>query len=113
MEQIEPEEESVNLPTSYLVSVISIGIALIITYIVAGYNQWPFILTVMLGAIAQTIFRIIKRVIKNNIQKTEANNSNSETSNMSALKIYTLIYIMMLFVTALWYGIGVVIEKLF
>lgn len=112
MDQI---EQNVTLPKSYILSVISIGVTLIIILIYSGYNDWPFIPTVMLGAVAQTLFRITKRVIKNKIQKTntDTDSSNEEISNLSAIKTYGLIYIIMLFVTALWVGVGIVIGKVF
>ena len=110
---MEETEQNIILPKSYLIVVNSISIILIIIFIFSGYNNWPFISTIMVGAVVKTIFRITKRAIKNKIQKTNTTSSSEEISNIAAIKSYSLIYITMLFVTALWFGVGIVIGKIF
>ena len=100
------------LPKAYLIFTNITAITLIILFVFSGYKYWAFFSTVMLGAVVQTIFRTLKRFWKNSIICKNTDEI-QEISNTAAIKSYMFIYIIMLFVTAFWYGVGIVIGELF
>jgi len=45
---------------------------------IAGFQQWSFLLSILLGAAAQTAFRLGKRYYKYKIQAEESNTETAE-----------------------------------
>ena len=96
----------------FLVYMFGVGFGLIVALGYAGYASWPFLITISVGAVAQLLFRVIKRVWKNPLN----GGGGSSTEDRLDLKFFRnllLAYIAMLAVSALWYGIGQGIRWLF
>lgn len=111
--QEDAQETPPNISIPYLLFTFGVGIGLVVLFAVAGYQGWPFVTTVLLGAAAQTVFRVTKRAWRYALEPTQLGDAEEETSTRLAFTAYLLIYAVMLFVTALWYGVGAGVGRLF
>jgi len=96
---------------------ILVGVTIILVLVISGFQQWSFLLSVFMGAAAQTAFRLGKRYYKNKIvekdrqvERAELVVNDSEEIDIFTIQLLGMIYIAMLFVSALWYGIGVLLR---
>ena len=112
MQENTQEASGPDIPISYLLFTFLVGIGLVVLIALAGYRAWPFVSTVLLGAAAQTVFRVTKRAWRNALQPAHASSENAISTRL-ALTAYLAIYVVMLVVAALWYGVGAGIAKLF
>jgi len=101
------EETEQPLTGSYLIFVFVVGIGTVAMIAYAGGSHWPLIPTLLIGAAAQTVFRIGKRTWSNALTGENAVEGD-ENRLLSAAFIRTLalIYAAMIAVSALWYGVG-------
>lgn len=66
--------------------IIVIGLSLVSVNIVAGYMQWHFLLTLVVGALIHSSFRVFKRMFKNTLAQSineaqqQANQASSHQS---------------------------------
>ena len=101
------EEATQALSGSYLVFAIVLGFGIIGVIAVAGAMQWPLIPTLLIGAAAQTVFRISKRTWSNALAGNNAAEGDGDRLLSAAfIKTLALIYAAMIAVSALWYGVG-------
>ena len=112
------EEENVDVPTKntsfpYLIYTFGFGLAIIFVLVYSGYNGYPFVISILIGALFQVIFRITKRMWSNNLNKDFDEVSTSRNpliagfvETLPTFKIFFLIYVAMVFVSALWFGMG-------
>ena len=102
--------ESTTSPTlktsvPFMVYMFGVGLGLIIALGYAGFASWPFLITIAVGAGAQLLFRVIKRVWKNSLNG-EGGTSAEDRFDLKFFRNLALAYAAMLAVSALWYGIG-------
>lgn len=138
----EPSQDLQSLKTVQRVLpffIIFVGSALVIVNVMAGFQQWHFLLTLLLGALLHTLFRVTKRMFKRTLEamvaQTEhdaagvsveqaetfdrkaseegADDVSPTKAAMGKTNAFGLIYFIMLFVTAFWYGIGALLGWLF
>ena len=101
------------------IGVIVLGIIILVVNVLAGYWQWHFWLTVFCGGLIHAVFRLGKRALRNAITAMMEQSNNSEEddgdaseevnvvhTSLTSKKIFSLLYIGMMLVTALWYGVG-------
>ncbi len=102
--------ESTTTPASkisapFLVYMFGVGLGLIVALGYAGYASWPFLITIAVGAVAQLLFRIIKRVWKNSLN-ANGGSAPEDTFDPKFFRKLLLAYVAMVAVSALWYGVG-------
>ena len=106
------ENQEENLPVSplYLAYIFIIGFGLVAVFIYGGYVGWSLLYVSLVGALFQTLFRVGKQLWRSSFESN--NETGSEQVGITA-KAIAIIYITMIFVTALWYGVGYLIAWLF
>ena len=116
------EQELLDLQTLariFPIGVIVLGIILLVVNVLAGYWQWHFWLTVFCGGLIHTVFRVGKRSLRTTITAMMEQSNNGEEddgdaseevnvvhASLTSKKIFSLLYIGMMLVTSLWYGVG-------
>jgi hypothetical protein len=103
MESTTQPVSKVSVP--FLVYMFGVGLGLIVALGYAGYASWPFLATIAVGAVAQLLFRTIKRVWKNSLN-VHGGSSSEEPFDLKFVRNLLLAYVAMLAVSALWYGLG-------
>ncbi|MFS1524457.1 hypothetical protein ACL7TT_10140 [Microbulbifer sp. 2304DJ12-6] len=113
-------EESVanNVPRIYLINSLVVGLAIIIVLLVAGYSDWPFWPSVLLGGLAQGIFRIVKKAYMSSAKYPEREDEVYLDDDGSAFdwltfNVFAMIFAFTSTVAAFWYGIGAIVGWLF
>src|SRR5688572_19534040 len=91
---------------SYLAYVFGVGISLIAVLVYAGYSSWPVLPTLAVGAGAQWFFRVTKRMWRRSMGRSTPADDEEQVATLQGAKYAALIYIMMLVVCGVWYGIG-------
>ena len=104
----------------FLIYTFGFGIPLFIVIVYAGYKLWPFWLTILVGGLVQTAFRISKQSWRNKLagtivhpQRQESSDSAEDVAlrdkveaNLNSPLGYLMVYAAMVGVTAFWYGLG-------
>lgn len=92
---------------AYLVAAFVVGFGIVGLIGIAGAARWPLIPTLMIGAAAQTVFRVGKRCWRNVLagKHASASDDNRLLSGSSTTTL-ALIYAVMIPASALWYGLG-------
>ena len=111
-QQQETQGNTNKMSVPYLVYTFGLGLSLIACLVYAGVQELPFILAIALGGIAQVFFRVTKRAWLNALNPEK--NTSKHSSHLAAviietiptIKIFALLYVVMVAVSALWYGIG-------
>ena len=109
-----PEEtdRTNKISVPYLLYTFGFGLSLIACLVYAGVHGLPFILTIAAGGIAQVFFRVTKRAWLNSLNPDKITNQHSShlaegiINTIPTVKIFFLLYVVMMAVSALWYGIG-------
>ncbi|MCF6293043.1 MAG: hypothetical protein L3J04_06585 [Robiginitomaculum sp.] len=103
-EVIEGELED-TLTAWYLVVSVVVGFTIVGTIAFAGINHWPLMPSLYVGALAQTIFRVAKKMWSNHLECTT--DEYSYWANRYTFLAHILaIYGVMIAVSAFWYGLG-------
>ena len=89
----------------FMVYMFGVGLGVIVALCYAGYSSWPFLITIAVGAVAQLLFRVIKRAWKNSLNGDDSSSA-EDSFDLKFLRNLVLAYVAMLAVSALWYGIG-------
>ncbi|MGH1366377.1 MAG: hypothetical protein ACRBF0_22645 [Calditrichia bacterium] len=99
---------------SYFLYVFLFGSLIICIIVFAGMKGYNFWLSTILGGIAQTVFRLSKRMLKRaNITSTEkSSKAEEQIVSWSALNVFVFIFLFMMIVSAFWYGIGVLLNRI-
>ena len=104
--------QSKNMSAPYLVITFGAGIFLVSCLIYAGVKGYSFLLSILLGGIAQVLFRVSKRMWLNSLNPVINTSRNKNLlvtgiiETMPTVKVFGLLYLAMIAVSALWYGIG-------
>ena len=102
---IEENEQSLSIPYFLFIFVIGVGIVGIIAF--GGGSHWPLIPTLLIGAAAQTVFRVVKTSWSNALAGEHASvEDDGRFLSVEFIKNIALIYAVMIVVSAFWYGIG-------
>ncbi|TDF41523.1 hypothetical protein EYS14_01305 [Alteromonadaceae bacterium M269] len=118
MEQSETKENN-SKSAPFLVFTFGVGFLIIACLVYLGTYGFNFWLSILIGGVAQVFFRVIKRIWANAINDSvySSNNSNSLVQGgidtLPTFKIFALLYVAMVSVSALWYGIGAFLAWLF
>ena len=96
----------------YLVYTFGFGLSLIAFLVYAGVRELPFILTIAVGGVVQVFFRVTKRAWLNALNPDKI--ANKQSSHLAAgiidtiptIKTFVILYVVMVAVSALWYGVG-------
>lgn len=106
MEEI--SESSVETSVSYLAFTFVVGFGIIGVLIYAGFDSWNAWLTLLLGAIVQLAFRVMKRLWRNLLSPSDESSPEKSEKEWTNTDVRNLLiaYPMMIIVCALWYGIG-------
>ena len=102
----ESDSETQSLTASYTAFSLVVGIGLVAALTYAGYTGQPLIPTILVGAAAQTVFRIIKRSWKNSLTNLGPKDAGAEPASNEHYKALILVFVAMIAVSALWYGVG-------
>lgn len=102
----ESDDEAQSLTASYRAFSIVVGIGLVAALTYAGYAGLPPIPTILVGAVAQTIFRVSKRSWKRSLTNLETNDPGASPKTTEDRKALILVFVAMIAVSALWYGVG-------
>ena len=101
------EEMDQPLSVPYLVFVIVAGFGIVGMIATAGAMNWQLIPTLLIGAAAQTVFRIGKRTWSNALaSENVAEGDEDRLLSAAFIKTLALIYAAMIAVSTLWYGVG-------
>lgn len=111
-ELTQESEDTNKMSVPYLVFTFGFGLSLIVCLVYAGLQGVPFILTIAVGGVAQVLFRVTKRAWRNALNP--AKNTSKHSSHLAAgiietiptIKVFAMLYVTMVAVSALWYGIG-------
>lgn len=109
-----PEEtdKTNKMSAPYLVFTFGFGLSLIACLIYAGFRGLPFILTIAVGGVVQVFFRVTKRAWLNALNPNKTTNKYSShlaagiINTIPTIKIFVILYVVMVAVSALWFGIG-------
>ena len=102
----ESDNETQSLTLSYTAFSIVVGIGLVAALAYAGYTGLPLIPTILAGAAAQTVFRVSKRSWKNSLTTENTRSAGAESASNEPSKALLLVFVAMIAVSALWYGVG-------
>ena len=94
----------------YLAYTFGGALVIIATLIYAGIRGWPFVATVLVGALVQLGFRALKRVLRGGAAAPESGSAADSSWSLSDSRKLVLAYVVMIGVCALWYGIGRLIQ---
>jgi len=102
------EEAETQEPVSgaYLAYTFIAGIGLIVVLTYGGYASWPLFPTIAAGALAQSVFRVIKRMWKRSLSSPGEPAQDLNISTAEATRYFVFLYVAMVLVSLLWYGIG-------
>ncbi len=107
------QEESAEFSVTYLIFIFVIGFGIVGVIAVAGGRGWPLIPTILVGAGAQTAFRVAKRVWSNELaEKNSSDDDDDRLLTLDALKTFGGIFLVMIVVSLFWYGAGFGIANL-
>ena len=117
--ELNTNEYATSIP--YLIYILIVGISLFGLLIYLGFIGYKFWVTVLVGAAAQVIFRVSKKTWSNQLNKSSLNEDNSQSNpvflaileSLPTFSILALLYVSMLFITGLLYGIGSIIRYVF
>ena len=106
------KEEANKISIPYLIFTFGIGLSLIACLIYAGVQGLSFILSIIAGGFAQVFFRVSKRVWLNALNPDK--NTSKHSSHLAAgiintiptVQVFAMLYMVMVAVSALWYGVG-------
>lgn len=108
-------------PKSYLYITVVVALSIIACLIVAGFNGLPIWWVVAIGAAVQTVFRLLKKLYLRLINYAEEeldsldekqSDTDDNESGLFAFIPMIAIYLLMLPISALWYGVGAGIKWL-
>ncbi|WP_444921581.1 hypothetical protein ACJJID_03980 [Microbulbifer sp. CnH-101-G] len=107
-----------NILRIYLINSLIVGLAIIIVLLVAGYSDWPFWPSVLLGGLTQGIFRIVKKAYMSSVKYPEREDKVYLDDDGSAFdwltfNVFAIIFAFASIVAAFWYGIGAIVGWLF
>lgn len=100
----EIDSEAQELSGAYYVYALTVSIGLLAVLIYGGYSAWPILPTIVVGGVAQTAHRVIKRMWKNAL--TQGARENKGSTNEQDFRALLLVYVIMTAVSLLWYGVG-------
>ncbi len=105
---------------AFLLYVFIVGIAILILQVYWGYIGAPFFISILLGGLAQTLFRISKRMWMNIIKPSPEGEKHSTFPLMQAVvgltpsyKLLILLFLLMSIVSAFWYAVGMGLHWVF
>ncbi|WP_144391799.1 hypothetical protein [Pleionea sediminis] len=96
---------------AYFIYTFVIGTALIIAFSVLGYKEVNIFYAVFIGALFQTIYRVLKRFWQRKLTGSIVGGDDEEIEKNHTLTL-VLIYVAMCVVTLMWYGFGLGLNKL-
>ncbi|MDT0630089.1 hypothetical protein [Alteromonas sp. W364] len=111
MSSAETSVKNTSIP--YLIYTFGLGLLIIGVLIYLGYTNEPFLISISIGAVAQVLFRVTKRMWSNRLNRHRTDVMTPKNpmiqgivDTLPTFKVFGLLYIAMLFVSALWFGIG-------
>jgi len=119
-EEIETSKESVDVSSAYLIFTFSVGITLAVALTYLGFIGYSFWVVIAVGGLAQVAFRISKRAWSNSLNPAYAEEKRHKNLLISAaidtlptVTIFMSLYVVMVLVSAFWYGVGALFSWLF
>jgi hypothetical protein len=97
----------------YLIYSFVVGISVVLAIIYAGLSQLSFIYSILIGGVAQSLFRLVKRMWLNKLNTSDKSDASDKTVSVSNVKVFFMVYAAMVVVSAFWYGFGALINWLF
>ena len=108
----EPRDGS-NVSRAYLIFMYGVGFGLIAVLAYAGANHWNFLGTVLIGGLAQLAFRLTKRYWKNSVNDQLMDSDGEREFSLFDYRDLVAAYGVLCIVSALWYGMGWSINRIF
>lgn len=112
-------EQSKNMSVPYLVFTFGVGISLIACLAYAGVQRYSFLFSILIGGVAQVLFRVSKRMWLNSLNPGIYTSKNKNLlvtgiiETMPTVKVFSFLYLAMVAVSALWYGMGIFFALVF
>ena len=101
-------EHGPRLPPFYSLTVLAIGLGLVGALVYAGLSRWPWAPVLFVGAAAQTVFRVGKRLVRAHLvgRGPTEGGTEEDVSLWEAVQPALGVFTFMVPVCALWYGLG-------